>query len=238
MFLALDESYGSSKTTVGCLCLPVDDLPKYEALFIQKRLKEKVWGEIKWKYLSEEYLSKYKVLVSSYLSPASVTFHSWTYSRPSQKILRECYGGNGSRVVYHHAYMLIRNVIRKCLNENLREPFYIVPDSSGRMGEEEYRIIRDLLLQDSSIKPQPKLDFCSNGNSAVCGALQVCDVCTGATQFVYGEIVRQNRKVAKEFVRLLVQINKGIPINYSPKTLPRLSDYKIHHCLFIPPQEA
>lgn len=74
MFLALDESMGSSHVTLGCLCLPEAKLPELEAGFIKNRLEHKVWAEVKWSRLGKPYCDKYKTIVGDYLaSPDSTT---------------------------------------------------------------------------------------------------------------------------------------------------------------------
>ncbi len=230
MFLAIDESIAQQSVTLGCLCVPIEDLPKFEADHIQKRLEQKVWGEIKWERISKIYLEKYKTIISSYLLKKSVTFHSWTYNKPSPKEIHDFYGGDSNKVIYKHAYILIRSVIRKCRNSGYRGPFYIVSDSTGKLGQQEYKITKNLLTTDPRFSPPLKLDFCSQGNSQVCGALQICDICTGATRYLSVHDVKKDPEAANEIVKMLEKINNGIPINLLTPTFPNLFDFKIHHC--------
>lgn len=231
MFLGVDESFNGDYTTLGCIAIPLNLLPDYEKDYISTRLKEKVWAEVKWSKLTESYLGKYKVILKNYLSQKDVTFHSWTYKKPTREELNRFYSGDKDKVIYRQAYLLLRNVIRKVSNSGNEEPFYIVADETGPLGLEEYKITRDLLVGDKYINPHPKLEFCSQGNSQICGALQICDVLTGATQFLYDSKKVVDDYTANELICFLKEINKGVPINNSCPAFPRLDDFKIHHCL-------
>lgn len=232
MFLAVDESFEGPHTTHGCLCVPLEKLPEYEGIHIKKRLEHKVWAEIKWEKLSSSYLPKYSDILRSYLSQPDVTFHSWTYEKPTAKEIKEFYADSKRKIPYCHAYMLIRSVIWKCQNDGYRGPFYIVPHTTGKVGEEEYETTRELLLKDRNIYPRPRVEFCSQGSAQVCGALQVCDICTGAVQYKYDPSLTESKSNADAIISLLESLNGGIPITYSPIKLPSIKEFKLHHCLF------
>lgn len=232
MFLAIDESHSNSFTTIGCLCLPLKNLPKYEAEYISKRLEHKIWGEMKWTSLSLSYLNKYENVVESYLKQHDVTFHSWAYRHITKLELKKYWDDDETKMFYCQAYLLLRNVIRKCLNQGCHNNFYIVPDTTGMRGKREYLLTREYLVNDNSIKPKPIIEFCDQGNSQICGALQITDLCTGATRYKYQKETNDT-SVSEEFVKFLEKLNSNIPLNYADEKLPDLYKYKMHHCLYI-----
>lgn len=234
MFLALDESMGSSHVTLGCLCLPEAKLPELEAGFIKNRLEHKVWAEVKWSRLGKPYCDKYKTIVGDYLASPDVTFHSWTYKIPSGEERKTFYDGlDASKVVYRHAYLLIRTVIWKCRNSGYSGNFYILADETGKLGKDEYKITQDLLKNDSRIRPAPVIDFCATGSSISCGAMQVADLLTGAVMSQYDNGFSK-QDACTDFVGHVVSLNGGTPLTYSPGAFPKLNEQKLHHCLHRP----
>lgn len=230
MFLALDECIGNDYVTLGCICISTEKLPQIEKSFIQKRIEHKCWGEVKWSKITDGYRVKYQELANCYLADEDVTFHSWTYKKPNA-IERSIYYGLGTSqndVIFRHAYLLIRSVIRKCKNSGYNGSFYVVADDSGS-GPNEYKKTNELLQADSAISGPTTLDFCSTGNSTVIGALQVVDLCTGAVTSYYDDGLKNNSN--QKFVKHLVELNGSIPLNFSPSRLPKLKEYKMHHCL-------
>lgn len=233
MFIALDESYSSNFTVIGCLVLPKEKLPDLEKEYIQSRLDKKLWGEIKWSKATECYWDKYKEILGNYLSKPEVTFHSWCYKNPTREELNSYYDDEKNKPLYKHSYLLIRNVIRKCRNMGYKGDFYIVPDTTGRMGKFEYSETQKILKEDTLIYPRATVEFCAEGNSQVCGALQIADLCIGAVRYTYEREYKNDPIIADEIVKYLTKINEELPINYSHPTLPKIEQFKMHHCLFI-----
>lgn len=232
MFLALDECIGKEFVTIGCLCLPQEKLSGIEKGFVDTRLKQRCWGEIKWSKITETYLEKYQELTDIFLLQPEVTYHSWTYKKPNAVARARYYGIGTSQddVIFRQAYLLIRSVIRKCKNNGYRGSFYIVSDDSGS-GPKEYKKTNELLQGDSNISGSTEIEFCSTGNSAVIGGLQVVDLCTGAVTSSYEKELRNQPN--QKFVEFLVKRNSKVPLNFSPPKLPKLHDHKLHHCFFV-----
>ena len=224
MFLCLDESFSSKHTAIGCLSLPLDTLRQCESTFLNNRINEKVWGELKWDKVSERYCQKYLEFLKCYFSSEQVYFHSWVYEN-------NCAEAKRPTTIYKHAYCLIRSVIRKLLKQGFDGSFYIVADSTGEFGHREYKTTQDLLARDRGIHPQAKIAFCDQGDSGVCGAIQVCDIYTGATRYAYSRDKKDPEK-ADEIVDWLRKVNKGVPINYCYPCFPGLKQFKIHHFLY------
>lgn len=231
MFLALDECKGNDFVTIGCVCLPKVKLSNLEKNFIDSRVTERCWGELKWSKVTENYLEKYKNLSDVLLSDSEVTYHSWTYKKPSAIVRARHYGIGTSQddVIYRQAYLLIRNVIRKCKNSGYDGAFYIVADESGS-GQEEYKKTNELLRNDTNIRGKTTIEFCSTGNSAALGSLQVADLCTGAVTSYYEANLRNEAN--QKLVEHLVELNSKVPLTFNPARLPRLQDYKMHHYFF------
>lgn len=238
MFLAIDECFGTSHSqyvTIGCLSIPQDNLSEFEKEFIENRMHHKLWGEIKWSALSSSYLNKYKEVVSSYLGHDKAIFHSWTYKRPTTAEIREHYSSQDpARVIYQQAYILIRTVIWRCRNVGYNGDFYILADQSG-FGSEEYQTTMRLLQTDSKIRPAPEIPYCNVGNSISCGALQIADICTGATHSYYDSNMLGNTEAKKEATKALVShleaMNGGLHLNTSRTNFYTMYTQKLHHGL-------
>ena len=227
MFIALDECIGKKYTTLGCICLPKQELPALEKSFLERRLQEKCWGEIKWSKITDNYLGKYKHLADVYLKHESATFHSWTYEKVGVTDRLLHYGGaSQDDIIFRQAYLLIRSVIWKCSNYGYREPYYIVADDSGK-GVREYKKINELLQKDSAVKRQAAIEFCSTGNSAAFGCLQIADLYTGAVASCYDELGNPTSIALRDYFQ---SANKDVPLSFSPAKLPTLDAYKMHHC--------
>ncbi|HET9412475.1 MAG TPA: hypothetical protein VFO38_06610 [Candidatus Saccharimonadales bacterium] len=220
--------------TIGCLCFPRAIMPELESVFIADRIKHRVWAEVKWSRLCTPYCDKYKSMVSNYLASSQVTYHSWTYSIPSAEERKQYYNGSdSSKIIYRHAYLLIRTVIWKCRNSGYRGPFYILADETGKLGREEYKITQELLKNDAKIDPPASIDFCNTGNSTSCGAMQVVDLLTGAVMSQYDEKFSK-QDACIDFVEHLTALNNGVPLTFSSPGFPRLGAQKMQHCLFKP----
>lgn len=233
MFIALDESISTNFLTIGCVVLPKAKLPELEKKQVQTRLDYKLWGEIKWSKGTQSYLEKYKLFLGNYLLDKEVTFHSWTLKRPTADEIRRYYDGDGKKILYKHAYLLIRNVIRKCRNAGYKGEFYVLPDTTGEMGKNEYVETQKILKSDSNIYPPATVEFCAEGNSQVCGALQVADLCTGAVGYTYEKDFKDT-SYSEGIVDYLKEINGGIDINFEYPSLPRMKQFKLHHCFYKP----
>ena len=234
MFLTIDESKGKNSTTVGCLALPDSSFVKAESSIVNARVREKCWGEIKWQYARSGYAAKYvRILDDFFKSSAKITFHSLTYKKlaPTRKAqLKQLFpkqGWSADEILNRRIYHLIRTVIWKCKMAGYDSKYYIVGDRLGG-GDEIYRVISDLLAKDRRVKVVP--EFCSTGNSAVLGSLQITDLCTGAVASCYEPSYHQTDTA--QIKEKIIEINGGLEINYSSPRLPRLHDYRLHHWLF------
>ena len=235
MFLVIDESKGKSSTTVGCLCIPDENFIKAESSVVNARIREKCWGEIKWQRARSEYAAKYVRTLEDYFDcSAKTTFHSLTYKKLDARIkgkLKRLYsdrGWSGEEILDRRIYHLIRSVIWKCNVAGYEPKYYIIGDRRGGEGNKIYRVIGDLLAKDSKVRIRP--EFCSTGTSAVLGALQMADLCTGAVASCYEP--GYNQTDTAQIKEKLIEINGGVGIDYSSPRLPKLHDYRLHHWLF------
>ena len=234
MFLTIDESKGKNSTTVGCLALPDPDFTKAESSVVDARVRERCWGEIKWQHARSEYAAKYvRILDGFFQSSAKITFHSLTYKKLSSNRKSELQqmfpdqGWSADEILNRRIYHLIRTVIWKCKVAGYDSKYYIIGDRLGG-GDKIYRVISELLAKDGRVRIKP--EFCSTGTSAVLGALQITDLCTGAVASCYEPSYHQTD--TKQIKEKLIEINGGVEINYSSPRLPGLHDYRLHHWLF------
>jgi len=227
MFIFLDESFGESHTVIGCLCVPKKIILDSEQNFLANRVRKNCWGELSWGGLSTGYIDKYKKFLQDYLSTEKVTFHSWAYEDPDIR-----YKGDRKKILHKHEYSLLKNTIRKCLNEGYGE-FYILLDKG--QAESEYALTRDYLEKTFSFNPKPKILFSSAVDSKIVGAMQISSICVSAVRYLYGTLSADaNKKLCEEIITLLTQLNLDTPLNFSPRVPKWDLSKKFSHCLFNP----
>lgn len=231
MFIALDESIGEKFVSIGCLCLPLNEVAELERKFITKRIEFKCWGELDWDSLSNQYLQKYIEFLKEYLTPKNVTFHSWVYPKPSSKEIDLYYQGNTDKVLYMQEFILLKNVLRKCVNCNYKN-VYILLDNRDNVNK-EYALTKKYLNESTEIYPKPNINFFQAVDSKICGAMQIASICTSAVRQNYDDKSMDSRN-CDIIVDELIKLNNGIDIVFNPKHLSPMFRYKFHHGLFDP----
>lgn len=227
MFIGLDESFGKSHVLIGCICTPLDFLPTLEGEFIEKRIENNCWGELDWPSISEDYISKYKDLLKTYLSHKEVTFHSWGYEIPGPEFKED-----RSKLIFKHEYILLKNTLIKCVNGGYKK-FYILLD--GGQSLKEYQLTKDYLEKQLVIKPKPEIIFYSSVDSKILATMQIVSICTSAVRYLYGnESSSKNKIVYDEIVSLLTELNGGVALNFNPKNPAWDLSRKFSHGLFDP----
>lgn len=227
MFILLDESFSSKYTVIGCLCVPLDLLPKQEEGFINRRIKNNCWGELDWDGLSDGYIRKYEDFLQGYLEPKEITFHSWAYKNPGKE-----FKGDPNKLLFKHEYILLKNTVRKCVNSGYRE-FYILLDDGQSLSE--YQLTRGYLEKTITIKPYPKIKFYSQIDSKIVGAMQITSLCVSAVRYLYeSESSDKNAELCNQIVSLLTKLNSDIPLNFNPKSPQWNLSRKLSHGLFDP----
>lgn len=232
MFLALDESLGTTYNTISCVCLHEETLVELEKNLVKFRLDNKLWGELKWQKISSRYTDKYIQFLEHYIGAAGVTFHTWTFKKPTRKELIDHYDSDKSKIVYVQAFLLIRSVIWKHRNSGYKGSYYILADSTEERGIYEYKTTNRLLRNDRRIFPKAEIDFCSTGASHICSALQIADLLAGATNHKYELCSTGFEAGQNKIIDYLEEKNNNVPLNLSAPKLPKLYEFKIHHCFF------
>lgn len=210
MFLALDESMQGSKKVLGGVLLPQDDLPDFEAAFVRLRVQHKLFGEICWEQIDQNY-RKYCDFIDLFFSRPAATFHSTSFVEDNKQ--------------YRSGYVLIRAITWKLWNHGIRRPLMILFDANGNFGRRELEITRRLLASDTRVKTP--IEFCNQGTSHVLGVLQIADLITGAVCAEKNNVLRDVRK--KNVVDHIRHQNGGIPLDFVSAVFPKLRQYKMHH---------
>ncbi len=232
MFIALDESIGNNYTVIGCLCFRLEDLPRYESEYISKRIHHKCWGELEWGKITSKYCPKYLDILKNYLEKPKITFHSWAYRQPSKKNLIEYFDNDGGSVIYKHECNHLKITIWKCVNYGIRDFYILLDERSDALPQ--YRLTREILEQPGLITPKPNIAFFSQIDSKICGAMQICSICTSAIRSCYETFAEEKKPYFNEVIKLLTSLNNNIDLKFSPKKRPSLFQYKFQHCLFDP----
>ena len=192
MFLFIDESVASKHIVHGCLCVERDALPELESKLLNRRIEDKLWGELKWTKINELYTTKYEQCLKNYFSDKRVTFHAYIYPKkhPLAKFMSELKGPGRH---FRQVYPLIRSVIWKCQKHGYEGNYYIIADKIAG-GKQGYAQISEYLQRDGRVNPRPEFDFCTVANSSIVGGIQIADLCSGAVSASYSKTTSSARR--------------------------------------------
>ncbi len=233
MYLFVDESIQGSVCTLGCVAIEEESLFKVEEAFLKFRINNRCWTEFKWSCITEAYSKKYMGLLELYLGFEGITVHTWTYKSPDVNEIKNYFNGDSGKPIHVHTYLLVQNVIRKVLNSQKENWFNIVIDESTKQGAIEAKKTREFLQSNPKINPKPNIYYCDVGDSKINGGLQVADLCAGIVCNMYSK--KNTNRYFSDFVDLLTNLNGGTPPNFSALRMPKLNEYRIHHCKYIAP---
>ncbi len=187
MLITCDESMEYRIKVVGSISIPFDDFLKYESFVNEERLKNRVFGELKWQKIQDEgkYLDFYLALIKELFSYPLVIFHSNSYK------------GNK----YKASYALIRSISWKLQNMRDLNEIGVLFDYEGRKGVEETELSREIFQTDI----KHKLIFCTQIDSKIFNILQITDILTGCVSYKKNiqEIITKGQKneVKENFIK-------------------------------------
>lgn len=229
MYLILDESLRETDKVIGCVCIPDDIFEELEAKALAYRIKNNLWGEVKWKAINSAYAAKIIGFLDIYLQHPMVTFHTWAYKEfPASKRI-DIYGRTDvNEIFYSQCYALLRSTMDSCFAETKKFDFRILADSTGKAGEINYQKMREMFAKDRRTN-HFRLNSCIPVDSKALNAVQAIDLVTGAIAKGY----YSNDEMAPAKMAVLQHIiaaNSGIALNITSIIKAGRSEVKVHHC--------
>lgn len=210
MFLSVDESDKGSKKVIGITVCSKEKLPLFEEKCVDFRLKNKVFGEMKWTKLSKTYYKAYADFIDIFFDFKDLTFHSVRYTNKDDK----------NKIIY----LLIRTICWKLSIAGNTNSLCILLDEDCICGSNMIKTIQDYLRKDHRIRQD--IDFLNQGKSHILNISQVTDLIAGAVRFkINGSTSNKN---SRQFIDHL-EFKGGSPIDHADPNMPKLNDYKIHH---------
>jgi hypothetical protein len=227
MFLALDESIDNPTKIIGCVCFPINMYGEFEKTVAEFRATKRMWSELKWNKLNEQYADRYIEFIKIFSDKPDVTFHTWAYEEVGGLERSRIYGTRDKGTIfYKNTYSLIRSVIRKAMKSGITQ-FYILADETGTPGRDNFKLFNEMLSNDSRLRGANVL-YCATAKSTMSGTLQLADLITGAvSQGCYGTISDPGKiKVYNHFL----EVNENIDLDITTISVPSLTDTRVHHC--------
>lgn len=213
MLLCLDESEPGTTHVLGGLLVPLKVFSELEKKIIEFRVKNKLFGELKWSKVTPKYFDKYKDFSDIFFDSKDVTFHSI------------CYRPVVANAKAKAAYVLVRTLTWKINNAHLGDNLFILFDSDGEPSKHLLKDVREYAAKDPRFKC--KINFCHDVISHCYGIMQLADVILGSVSTSVNKDAKRN--VAKtDLLEYLVKRNNNIPLDYRLESFPQLYQQKIH----------
>jgi len=210
MFLYIDETEQGNRFVIGATVCSKDLLPLFEKECTKIRIKNKLFGEVKWSKLTNVYYDAYIDFVGEFFNCDNTTFHSVCYDNTFDK----------NKIIY----ILIKTICWKISISGNTKPLFILLDNNCIIGKEQIKIIQKYLKKDHKIRQD--INFLNEGNSCILNISQINDLILGAIGCKINNLA--SVKYKKDFIGYLEDKNKH-PIDYSTTNMPKLCDFKIHY---------
>lgn len=210
MFLSVDESEGGLKKVIGITVCPKEKVSLFEQKCVEFRLKNKVFGEIKWTKISKTYYKAYTDFIDNFFDFKDLTFHSVCYNKEDNK----------NKIIY----LLIRTICWKLSIAGNTNSLHVLLDENCILGNDMIKLIQDYLKKDHKIRQE--IDFLNQGKSYILNISQITDLIAGAVHYKIND--NSSNKYSKDFISYL-EDKSGDSIDHADLNMPKLSDYKIHH---------
>lgn len=229
MYIFLDESLRETDKVIGCVCIPDGIFEELEATALHFRIKNNLWGEIKWKGINPSYASKFIEFLDIYLTHPRVTFHTWAYKEFAATERMAIYQKTDkTEIFYSQCYALIRSTMESCFTTDREFDFRILADSTGPTGEINYKEMREMFASDRRTN-RFRLNSFVTADSKSLNAFQAVDLVIGAT--AKGYYSKDEISPAKTAVlQHIISANSGIALDITSRIKAGRNEIKVHHC--------
>ncbi|MBU1102757.1 DUF3800 domain-containing protein [Patescibacteria group bacterium] len=220
MFIGCDSSGYLQKDrylTLGTVWISKEQLPKYEEAVCLFRLKNKLWGEIKWEKITPQKLKEYKLFLN--ISLADFSPEIKIILRDKKIRVPKGYFKNKGEMISTFYYMLISNHIGR---KTQKTSFDILLDKENWINEQSLNLKG--FLQFSFIKGNcgHLLNHLSQCDSKICSAIQLCDLVIGAVSAK----LNQNR-ISNDKKEIIEHIEKILNHPFDKPTLPSAKKFNL-----------
>lgn len=213
MFLSIDESESKSKNIIGATVCSKNNLIELEKQCVNVRLKDKLFGEVKWEKISSQYYDKYINFIDTFLNIKDITFHSVSYNSGADDIYKN-----------KTIYTLIRTICWKINIAKIKDPLCILLDEDCIRGDMAIKMIQEYLKKDRRM--YNPIEFLNQGKSHILNISQVTDLLSGAISAKINNTSQKRETI--NFINYL-NLKNGVDIDYYDSVMPQLHDRKIHY---------
>lgn len=229
MYIILDESLDETDKVIGCVCIPDDVFEELEAVALSFRVRNNLWGELKWNGINSQYASKFIEFLDIYLTHPQVTFHTWAYREfDTTKRMQVYQKTDKTAIFYSQCYALIRSAMQSCFADDRKFDFRILADSTGRTGEINYKEMREMFANDRRTS-MFRLNSFVTADSKSLNAFQAVDMVIGATAKGYYS-TREMIPPKTALLQHIIAANSGIALDITSRLKAGRSEIKVHHC--------
>lgn len=179
MFIGCDISGQLKKDKywiLGSVWIPKEQLPQYEEAVCCFRLKNKLWGELKWTGVSPQKLKGYKEFLTLSLEKFPMVIKVILLEKKIVK-LKEFYRNNEGKMFSTFFYLLLRSHMRR---SPITTSFTVLLDKEGWIREQTLPLrdfLESFLFKGGFKKAIEHLSQC---DSKICSLLQFIDLINGA----------------------------------------------------------
>jgi len=226
MFIYCDIS-GQLKTdkywVIGSTWIKKEQLPKYEEAVISFRLKNKLWGEIKWEKITPQKLKEYKEFVDISLKQFSSGVKIIIRNKklyPSTN----CFANDGE-MLSSFCYLLISRHLKREINKTKGiSSFDILIDEEGWMRNQSINLKSFLEMSLVKGKIKQSINHLSQCDSKICSFPQFCDLIIGA---VSAKLNQPTENISKDRQEMITYIENVLKCSLSAPTLPSAEKFNL-----------
>lgn len=224
MFLACDISGKLKKDrylVIGSTWIQKQQLPEYEKAVSSFRLKNNLWGELKWTKITSQKINEYKDFLT--LSLTKFNFETKVIVRDRKiSIPRDRFSSKEELISTFYFLLLSRHLVRILKIKPNINSFEILFDK----GDLEKQILNlKFFLNHSLNRLNLKKSFhLCECDSKICSAVQLCDLITGA---VSTKLSNPWSSIAKSQQDIIQHIEKLLKYKLDNPTLPSATTFNL-----------
>lgn len=182
MFIGCDISGQLKKDRywiLGSVWIPKEQLPQYEEAVCYFRLRNKLWGELKWTGITPQKVNEYKEFLTLSLQKSPTEIKVILLNK--KNITPKYFGNNKGKMFSTFYYILLKNHMARLLKiKPMVNSFDILLDEEDWMREQSLNLkgFLEYFLVTGGFKKS--INHLSQCDSKICSLLQCCDLITGA----------------------------------------------------------
>lgn len=225
MFIGCDISGQLKKDkyyVLGTAWIPKKQLPKYEEAVCNFRLKNKLWGELKWTNVKKQKMQEYKNFLILSLSEFPINIKIILLDKKIVKI--EHFNNSKGKMFSTFYYTLLTNHMRRILKTQSQiSSFDILIDREDWIRQESLNLkyFLEKFLSIGGLKKS--INHLSQCDSKICSMLQICDLITGAVSAVWNQNKFEIADYKQDIIKTIEDIIKHRLINFTMPTFKKFN---------------